>query len=648
MGNDPVPADTEELDALASAMNRSAERVQTLWFTFLAVTLYFAISALTTTHRMLLLEEGQTLPIINVKLPLLPFYLIAPAFYVVLHAYMLMMLVLLSRTAKTFEDALNAPGGMTDRDRERYRMRIENAIFLQIIVGASRERSGANGFVMRAIALATLAIAPVLVLLLFQLMFLPYHSEIITWWHRTLIVVDLALVWTLWSSYRREWGERMLPRLRPISTLAVKGAVTLAVVSFSFLLATFPGEVSHRNRLGRAADIGLFGSSNMGWFGLWHQRKGIFPNRLWLPNEDFVDDENLKRLVADNTMGEGSRPAYTVDLAGRNLAGAYLTNADLRQVNAEEANLINADLGGAWLQGSLLLATQLQGANLHGAQLQGASLYGAQLQGADLQRAQLQGADLQSAQLQGADLQEAQMQGSLLREARLQGASFMSAKLQGASLREAQLQGATLAWANLQAASLEQASVWRASSGEWPAFVDLMPLEDLRSAEIGHLRHDARFEVEDPQMQKLDFSTWLEVVLKDVPPQQKELARDRLRVLDPANPSPESPVTHDGPLSQEFWRVAREKQGDVSSYESVVATDLEQVACSAMGAPYVVRGLIRVSGRLTEFRSVLARRIVTRIMAGARTRADQETDCPGGRGLTHSDMAKLDKLLPER
>jgi hypothetical protein len=45
----------EEIDALAAAMGRSAERLQTLWFTFLAVTLYFAISAFTTTHRMLLL-----------------------------------------------------------------------------------------------------------------------------------------------------------------------------------------------------------------------------------------------------------------------------------------------------------------------------------------------------------------------------------------------------------------------------------------------------------------------------------------------------------------------------------------------------------------------------------------------------------------
>jgi hypothetical protein len=80
-----MPDETKELDALVSALNRSAERLQTLWFSFLAVTVYFAIAALTTTHRMLLLEEGQTLPLVNVKLPLLPFYIIAPAFYVLIH-----------------------------------------------------------------------------------------------------------------------------------------------------------------------------------------------------------------------------------------------------------------------------------------------------------------------------------------------------------------------------------------------------------------------------------------------------------------------------------------------------------------------------------------------------------------------------------
>jgi hypothetical protein len=46
-----MPADTKELDAFASAPNHSAQRLQTLWFSFLAVSAYLAISAFTTRGR---------------------------------------------------------------------------------------------------------------------------------------------------------------------------------------------------------------------------------------------------------------------------------------------------------------------------------------------------------------------------------------------------------------------------------------------------------------------------------------------------------------------------------------------------------------------------------------------------------------------
>jgi hypothetical protein len=68
----PQP-DTKNLDALLDSLNGSAERFQTLWFSFLGLTLYLAIAAQATSHRALLLEEGQTLPILSIKVGLLPF-----------------------------------------------------------------------------------------------------------------------------------------------------------------------------------------------------------------------------------------------------------------------------------------------------------------------------------------------------------------------------------------------------------------------------------------------------------------------------------------------------------------------------------------------------------------------------------------------
>jgi hypothetical protein len=63
----------QEAEALAAALNHSAERVQTLWFSFLTFMLYLAIATGTTTHRMLFLEEPLNLPVLNIKLPLLGF-----------------------------------------------------------------------------------------------------------------------------------------------------------------------------------------------------------------------------------------------------------------------------------------------------------------------------------------------------------------------------------------------------------------------------------------------------------------------------------------------------------------------------------------------------------------------------------------------
>jgi hypothetical protein len=67
----------------ADTKEGSAERVQTLWFSFLIFMVYLAIATGTTTHRMLFLEEPLSLPVLNIKLPLLGFYILMPIIFVV-------------------------------------------------------------------------------------------------------------------------------------------------------------------------------------------------------------------------------------------------------------------------------------------------------------------------------------------------------------------------------------------------------------------------------------------------------------------------------------------------------------------------------------------------------------------------------------
>ena len=53
---------------------------------------------------------------------------------------------------------------------------------------------------LRAVAWATLVIAPMLVLLLMQVQFLPFHNSFITWTDRIVLLLDLGLIWWLWRA----------------------------------------------------------------------------------------------------------------------------------------------------------------------------------------------------------------------------------------------------------------------------------------------------------------------------------------------------------------------------------------------------------------------------------------------------------------
>ena len=499
---DPPAAepDTQNLDALLAALNQSAERFQTLWFSFLGLTLYFAIAALTTTHRDLLLGESKTLPLLNVQVPLLPFYVIAPLLYLVFHFYLLMMLALLARTAAEFDKQLRTtlPG---EADRERYRARVENALFLQLLVGMKGERTGVNALLLGLIAIITIVLAPLATLVLMQMMFLPYHHLRITWWHRTVVAADLVLI--VGMTYRCFFprGVRKAPLvLGPLSrkprwatgmAFCVVLAVTLASLAYwlSFQQGRWAGEPW---------------PSSVGEWGQWmegkHERPpegnqhyaatrngvvfGLFPDRLELPHETIVGEAKLEETNKE-IISRGGDFVPTIKLDLRDLQAADLAGADLRGVSLSgavmlRANLTSARLDGARLscvpdpddairkippssiqcanlRGAILSRTELQGADLRNAYLPGAYLYGAQLQGANLRQAQLQGGDLIGARLQGANLLEALLEGADLSRARLQGANLILAQLQGANLEDSRLQGANLDLAKLQGADLSMA-----------------------------------------------------------------------------------------------------------------------------------------------------------------------------------------------
>ncbi len=339
---DPIPdngtiapePDTKKLDALLASLNGSAERFQTLWFSFLGLTLYLAIAALATTHRNLLLGEPQILPILNIKVELLPFYVIAPLLYLVFHFYLLMMLALLARTAAEFDKQLRTtlPG---KPEQERYRAQVGNALFLQLLVGmegerTEGERTGVNALLMGLIALITVVLAPLATLLLMQMMFLPYHSLPITWWHRLIVVTDLALILVLW---RRYFGPRVTD-LQP-SMLSkyerrrqsLRQFAQFALVAFAFWLTFWEGRwAGEEPNLAEWRFFWKWGTNGLLFIedspevlipastanGMLF---GLFPDRLKLASATIVGEERLEKTKKEIASRNGDF-VPTIDLTG--------------------------------------------------------------------------------------------------------------------------------------------------------------------------------------------------------------------------------------------------------------------------------------------------------------------------------------------
>jgi hypothetical protein len=241
----------DDLESIRKAVDDAATVGGALWFSYLFVLFYLAVAAGAVTHADLFLENPVKLPFLNIDLPLLAFFFVAPILFLFAHGYTLIHLVMLTEKAKDYDQALREQIGADSPASDKLRRQLPSNIFIQYLAGPANLRKSAFGYALGFVAWTTLAVAPVLLLLMMQLQFLPFHNLFITWTQRVAVVLDLALIWWLWGTIRsgREgvassfWGA--------FAKLALSSALSLGVVLFAALSATFPGEwqESHFSRI---------------------------------------------------------------------------------------------------------------------------------------------------------------------------------------------------------------------------------------------------------------------------------------------------------------------------------------------------------------------------------------------------------------
>ena len=95
----PIAADADDLKAIKNAVDDAAAVGGGLWLSYLFVLFYLAVAAGAVTHADLFFENPVKLPFLNIELPLLAFFFLAPILFLIVHAYTLVHLVMLSACA---------------------------------------------------------------------------------------------------------------------------------------------------------------------------------------------------------------------------------------------------------------------------------------------------------------------------------------------------------------------------------------------------------------------------------------------------------------------------------------------------------------------------------------------------------------------
>jgi uncharacterized protein YjbI with pentapeptide repeats len=456
----------ERTERVRGAADETARLTQTFYLSFLLLGTYIAIIIGSTTDMQLLKVSPVTLPLLNVQLPIVEFYVIVPWLLLLVYFNVLLHLTFLADKLHQFTTVLTA---LTDAAaREEQRLRVFPFPFSALLIG--RPARGSLRLLLGLMVVMTVVFLPLILLLWAQLRFLPYHGTAITWNHRAAVLADLVLLWLFWPlllpPVQRPASaapSRGLWRVVPLTASATHfrwgtGLVCLTLVTVGVALAPFSCNLQLQEQILVAGEPAAEVVAALRSMDDTKRAQGL---------------EKITGLILTQRDLRGANLRNTLfpkaDLRGANLEGADLSDArvfagnlaplKIAQCSFCPTNLQRSILGRAQLQGADLTFAQLQGAHLGGADLQGAILWGAQLQGATLGYAQFQGATLGLADLQGATLYHADLQGVNLEGAQLQGANLEGAQLRGANLEGADLQGAYLEGADIGSANFSDANL---------------------------------------------------------------------------------------------------------------------------------------------------------------------------------------------
>ena len=425
---------------LARDVNSASAAARNAWIFFMALVAYFFVSLAGVTHRDLLLATPVKLPLLEVEIGLAAFFIFGPLILLLIHFGILMQHAMLARKVLDLHVRVTRFEGAGNFRAHRVRIQLHSYFYTQLIAGPFRSQLF-TAF-LSLMTWGSLVVLPILLLLDFQVTFLPFHDLGVTWAHRVYLLMDLTVI-TIFGVYMRYpglsfvrgFGANIARRTWSFLTATV---LCVSAIFFSFAVATLPDEAMDRvmasmpmtrtpvpvgDSSGRKMRFAFLPTALLldGAVDLLSGRAtSLFGRNLVVTDTDLVRDSafdpgetslNLRRRDLRYATLDRS-DLHQADLTGAVLTKASLREANLSDIKAEKASFQDADLARTQFINEASANRSRNGADLRDADLRRANLEKANLQGANLAGALMRDAEMTDALMDPEDKTEAEKQGA--------------------------------------------------------------------------------------------------------------------------------------------------------------------------------------------------------------------------------------------
>lgn len=494
-------ADSEQLEKLGAAINELSKAAATQALTYLLLWLYLLFTVTGVTDYDLLVQNPIKLPIFNLEIGLLKFFIGAPALFWLVQLYMSRKVMLIADAMRRFLTLARTSG----QSLETLRHRVDGFVITRLVARfeAVTLPDGRTGPAMpplpRALTVlaagVSLVLAPMLLYLAFQTRFLAYQEEWITWWHRGFVFIGLVLSATSAREAGLTWRDALTALVDAVGALfgrvvrdrvtpfrdwlagAVGWTVGPLIVAASLFVLTFPGET-----MSEGIEV-----------------EGILEVHIVKPPFDVHNTLSPKPqpgapVVAfkDGVDAEAGTPPLDLrhrDFSYRNLRGINLAGADMTGIKLVEAVMDGAILWRTTLNRSKLWNLEINGAELSSARMENSDMRGARLNGAHLIQTNFSGSDMRGVELNGSDMNQSNLNGTTLVNSYLNGANLTESSINGSDLKGSYLNSANLYRAKINGSDLSSASLIGANLIKSDISGSRLYLTQTEFSEFIELRH---------------------------------------------------------------------------------------------------------------------------------------------------------------